>query len=239
MLKTNQLTKQYEDNQLALDSLNMEIQPGQIFFLLGANGAGKTTTINLFLNFITPTSGTAFINGIDVVKNPLEAKQHVSFLSENVMLYGNFTARQNLDFFAKIGGKTKMTKADYYALLRKVGLQEEAFEKKLKTFSKGMRQKVGLAIALAKDADNMLLDEPTSGLDPKAAAELVTLLKEQKNAGKAILMCTHDIFRAKELADEVGIMKQGQMVKRLSRKEFLEEDMEKVYLEYIGQHSLM
>ncbi len=235
MLQTHQLTKRYEDNQLALDSLNLEIKPGQIFFLLGANGAGKTTTINLFLNFITPTMGTVSINGIDATKNPLDAKQHVSFLSENVMLYGNFSARQNLDFFAKLGGKTKLTKADYYDLLRKVGLQDEAFEKKLKTFSKGMRQKVGLAIALAKDADNMLLDEPTSGLDPKAAAELVALLKEQKNAGKAILMCTHDIFRAKELADEVGIMKQGRLVKRLTRKEFLEEDLEKLYLEYMGQ----
>ena len=236
MLKAQQLTKRYEDNQLALDSLNIEIKAGEIFFLLGANGAGKTTTINLFLNFINPTSGKALINNIDVSQDPLEAKKHVSFLSENVMLYGNFSARQNLDFFAKIGGKTNFTKADYYALLRKVGLQDEAFEKKLKTFSKGMRQKVGLAIALAKDAENMLLDEPTSGLDPQAAAELVLLLKEQKNKGKAILMCTHDIFRAKELADYVGIMKQGRMVKTLTRKEFLEEDMEKVYLEYIGQN---
>ena len=98
-----------------------------------------------------------------------------------------------------------------------------------------MRQKVGLAIALAKDADNMLLDEPTSGLDPQAATELVALLKEQRSAGKAILMCTHDIFRAKELADEVGIMKNGHMVKRLTRKEFLEENLEKMYLEFIGQ----
>jgi ABC-2 type transport system ATP-binding protein len=235
MLQTIQLTKRYEDGQLALDSLNLEIKAGEIFFLLGANGAGKTTTINLFLDFIKPTLGTTLINGIDATKEPLEAKKQVSFLSENVMLYGNFTARQNLDFFAKLGGKTNLTKANYYDLLRKVGLQDEAFEKKLKTFSKGMRQKVGLAIVLAKDADNLLLDEPTSGLDPQAAAELVVLLKEQKKAGKAILMCTHDIFRAKELADKVGIMKQGCMVKQLTRKEFLEEDLERLYLEYIGQ----
>lgn len=234
MLQTHQLTKRYEDNHLALDSLNLEIKSGEIFFLLGANGAGKTTTINIFLNFINPTSGTALINNIDTAQEPLKAKKHVSFLSENVMLYANFTARQNLDFFAKLGGKTNLTKADYYALLRKVGLQDEAFEKKLKTFSKGMRQKVGLAIALAKDADNMLLDEPSSGLDPKAGSELVALLKEQRDAGKAILMCTHDIFRAKELADKVGIMKQGRMVKQLTRKEFLGEDLEKLYLEYMG-----
>lgn len=236
MLQTQQLTKRYEDNHLALDSLNLTINPGEIFFLLGANGAGKTTTINLFLNFILPTSGTALINGIDVVKNPLEAKMHVSYLSENVMLYENFTARQNLDFFAKLGDKPHLTKADYYFLLRKVGLQDEAFERNLKTFSKGMRQKVGLAIVLAKDTDNMLLDEPSSGLDPKAGAELVALLKEQRNAGKAILMCTHDIFRAKELADKVGIMKQGHLVKLLTREEFLEENLEKLYLEYMGQN---
>jgi ABC-2 type transport system ATP-binding protein len=216
MLQTKQLTKRYEDNHLALDSLNFEVKTGEIFFLLGANGAGKTTTINLFLNFINPTPGTAFINGIDSARDPLEAKQQVSFLSENVMLYGNFTARQNLDFFAKIGGRTNLARADYYDLLRRVGLQDEAFERKLKTFSKGMRQKVGLAIVLAKDAENILLDEPSSGLDPKAAAELVALLKEQKEAGKAMLMCTHDIFRAKELADKVGIMKQGRMVKQLT-----------------------
>ena len=231
MLQTVNLSKTYEGNQTpSLDSLNLEIKPGQIFFMLGANGAGKTTTVNLFLNFITPSSGTALINGIDATKDPLKAKEHVSFLSENVMLYGNFTARQNLDFFAKLGGKENMTKDDYYFLLNKVGLQEEAHEKKLKTFSKGMRQKVGLAIVLAKDANNILLDEPSSGLDPKAAAELVALLKEQKAAGKTVLMCTHDIFRAKELADEVGIMKQGKLVKRLTRQEFLEEDLEQLYL---------
>jgi len=240
MLQTINLTKKYEGSQIpSLDTLNLEVKPGQIFFLLGANGAGKTTTINLFLNFITPTSGTAFIDGIDVTKDPLEAKKHVSFLSENVMLYGNFTARQNLEYFAKLGGKNNLTKTDCYALLHKVGLQEEAFEKRLKAFSKGMRQKVGLAIVLAKDADNIVLDEPSSGLDPKAGAELVELLKEQKKLGKTILMCTHDIFRTKELADEVGIMKQGQMIKQMTRKEFLEEDVEKIYLEYIGQQDLI
>jgi ABC-2 type transport system ATP-binding protein len=235
MLQTQNLTKRYEDGNLALDSLNLEIKEGEIFFLLGANGAGKTTTINLFLNFIEPTSGTAFINGIDVNKDPLDSKKHVSFVSENVMLYGNFSARQNLDFFAKLGGKANLTKADYYTMLRKVGLQDDFFEKKLKTFSKGMRQKVGLAIALIKDATNILLDEPTSGLDPKAAAELIVLLKEQRNQGKTIFMCTHDIFRAKELADRVGIMKEGRLVMVKNRDEFLKEDLEKVYLDYMQE----
>ena len=205
-----------------LDALNLEIKPGEIFFLLGANGAGKTTSINIFLNFIEPTSGHALIDGIDVMEKPLETKKHVAFVSENVMLYGNFTARQNLDFFARLGGKTNLTKDDYYNVMRRVGLQEEAFERKLKTFSKGMRQKVGLAIAIIKDADNIVMDEPTTGLDPKSAAELMQILINLRNAGKSILMCTHDLFRAKAVADRVGIMKEGRLVMLRSREEFLQ-----------------
>ncbi len=235
MLQAIDLTKRYEDQQLALDALNLEIKEGEIFFLLGANGAGKTTTINLFLNFIEPTGGKALINGIDVTKEPLESKKYVSYVSENVMLYGNFTARQNLDFFAKLGGKTNLTREDYYMRMREVGLQEEAFEKKLKTFSKGMRQKVGLTIAIIKDAPNILLDEPTAGLDPKAAAELLQILVNQKRQGKSILMCTHDIFRAKNIADRVGIMKEGRLVMVRTREEFLEDDLEKIYMNYMQE----
>jgi ABC-2 type transport system ATP-binding protein len=151
------------------------------------------------------------------------------------MLYGNFTARQNLDFFARLGGKTSLTKQDYYTTMRKVGLQDEAFEKKLKTFSKGMRQKVGLAIAIIKDADNILMDEPTSGLDPKSAAELMQVLMQMRNVGKSILMCTHDIFRAKAVADRVGIMKEGQLVMLRTREQFLQDDLERIYLDYMQE----
>jgi len=238
MLQTIDLTKRYEDGQLALEALSLEIKPGELFMLLGANGAGKTTTINLFLNFIDPTSGKALINGIDVMEQPLETKKHVAFVSENVMLYGNFTARQNLDFFARLGGKTHLTKKDYYAIMRNIGLQEEAFEKKLKTFSKGMRQKVGLAIAIIKDADNILMDEPTSGLDPKSATELMQILVGLRDAGKSILMCTHDIFRAKAVADRVGIMKEGRLVMLRTREEFMQDDLERIYLNYMQETSV-
>jgi len=235
MLQANDLTKRYEDGLLALDHVSFEVKKGEIFCLLGANGAGKTTTINLFLNFIDPTDGSALIEGIDVTKDPLGAKKYVSYVSENVMLYGNFTARQNLDFFAKLGGKTDLTKDDYYMHMRKVGLQEEAFEMRLKNFSKGMRQKLGITIAIIKDAPNILLDEPTSGLDPKAAAEFVKILKGLREQGKSILMCTHDIFRAKDIADHVGIMKEGRLVMMRSRDEFLEDDLEKIYLDYMQE----
>lgn len=235
MLQAIDLTKRYEDGHLALDALNLEIKPGEIFFLLGANGAGKTTSINLFLNFIEPTSGKAFIDGIDVMEQPLETKKYVAFVSENVMLYGNFTARQNLDFFARLGGKTNLTKNDYYNVMRQVGLQEEAFERRLKTFSKGMRQKVGLAIAIIKDASNIVMDEPTSGLDPKSAAELMQILINLRNEGKSILMCTHDLFRAKTVADRVGIMKEGRLVMLRTRDEFLQDDLERIYLDYMQE----
>ncbi len=235
MLQAIDLSKRYEDGHLALDHLNLTVGAGEIFCLLGANGAGKTTTINLFLNFIEPSDGQALINGIDATKEPLQAKKHVAYVSENVMLYGNFTGRQNLDFFARLGGKTNLKKEDYYMYMRRVGLQEKAFEARLKTYSKGMRQKLGITIAIIKDSDNILLDEPTSGLDPKAAAEFVTILKGLREKGKSILMCTHDIFRAKDIADRVGIMKEGRLVMLRTREEFLEDDLEKLYLDYMQE----
>ncbi len=232
MLEAAHLTKRYEDGLLALDHVSFAVAPGEVYAMLGGNGAGKTTTINLFLNFIDPTSGQALIHGVDCSRAPLEAKKHVSFVSENVMLYANFTARQNLDFFARLAGR-RMSRDEYYMVMRKVGLPEKAFEQRLKEFSKGMRQKLGIAIALVKDAPAILLDEPTSGLDPKAAAEFMQLLKSLKAQGKAVLMSTHDIFRTKEIADRVGILKGGRLVLQRTREELLLEDLEKLYLDYM------
>ena len=223
---------------MAVDHMNLEVQPGEVYCLLGANGAGKTTTINLFLNFIPPTTGTCYIKGIDVTRDPLEAKKYVSFVSENVMLYGNFTARQNLDFFAKLGGKKDLTKDDYYQVMRKVSLQEKAFEQRVKNFSKGMRQKLGISIAIIKDAPGILLDEPTAGLDPKAASEFLEILNELKDGAKAILMSTHDIFRAKEIADRIGIMKEGRLVMERTREELQYEDLVKIYIDYMRAEPL-
>ncbi len=238
ILKADDLSKRYEDGVLALDHLNLDVCPGEIYCMLGANGAGKTTSINLFLNFIPPTTGTCLINGIDVTKDPLEAKKHVAFVSENVMLYGNFTARQNLDFFAKLGGKPNLTKEDYYQVMRRVSLQEKAFEQRVKNFSKGMRQKIGISIAIIKDAPAILLDEPTAGLDPKAATEFQEILIELKEEGKAILMSTHDIFRTKDIAGRVGIMKEGRLVMERTREELQHEDLVKIYIDYMRAEPL-
>jgi ABC-2 type transport system ATP-binding protein len=238
MLKADDLSKRYEDGILAVDHVNLEIRPGEVYCLLGANGAGKTTIINLFLNFILPTTGTCYINGIDVTSDPLEAKKHVSFVSENVMLYGNFTARQNLEFFSKIGGRKGLDREDFYQVMRRVSLQEKAFEQRVAQFSKGMRQKLGISIAIIKNASAILLDEPTAGLDPKAADEFLEILSELKEGGKAILIATHDIFRAKDIGDRVGIMKEGRLVMERTRQELVYEDLVKIYIDYMRSEPL-
>lgn len=234
MLETVNLTKRYEDEVLALDHINFSVIPGQIYAMLGANGAGKTTMINLFLNLIDPTEGEAKIAGIVTHKEPLKAKQKVAYVSENVKLYSNFTALQNLDYFSRLGGKTNYTKDDYHRVLNRVGLQEEAHSKRLNDFSKGMLQKSGIAIAILKDAPAILLDEPTSGLDPKAGFEFLRLLESLKEEGKAILMSTHDIFRAKEVADVIGFMKEGKIVMQRSKDEIIDENLETLYMEYVA-----
>lgn len=234
MIQAINLSKRYEDGLLALDVLNLNVYKGEVYCLLGANGAGKTTAINLFLDFIQPTSGQALINGIDVHKNPLEAKKKLAYVSESVTLYGNLTARQNLEFFAKLSAKRDLKRDDYYMVLREVGLQERAFEQQVKNFSKGMRQKVGIGIAITIDAPAILLDEPTAGLDPKAAAEFLEILNDLRSGGKAILMSTHDIFRAKEIANRVGIMKEGRKIMEHTREELDREELEGLYLDYMG-----
>lgn len=234
MLQAIDLTKRYDDGSLALDALNLKIEEGEIFFLLGANGAGKTTTLNLFLNFIHPTSGQALIDGRDSVRQSLEAKRFISYISENVMLYEDLSARENLEFFARLNGKNPQ-KETYYNLMRTVGLKETDFEKRVKYFSKGMRQKVGLACVLQKDTSNILMDEPTTGLDPKSAAELMDTLLQLKQKGKSILLCTHDLFHARMIADRIGIMKEGRMVMLRRHEEFMNEDIERIYLDYMQE----
>jgi ABC-2 type transport system ATP-binding protein len=238
MLEAINLTKTYEDGLLALDHLTLKVEPGEIFCMFGANGAGKTTVINLFLNFIPPSEGTALIEGIDVVKEPLRSKDYLAFVSENVMLYANFTAFQNLDYFTKLAGKRGLTKVDYAKALKSVGLQDEAFEMRTKNFSKGMRQKLGIAIALVKDAPNVLLDEPTSGLDPQSGREFLEILLQMRDQGKSVFMSTHDIFRAKLIADRVGFMRKGRMVMMKTRKELEGEDLTELYIQYMEEREI-
>jgi len=235
MIEARGLTKRYEDGLLALDRLDLEVRGGEIFCLLGANGAGKTTTINLLLNLIDPTEGIARINGIDVAKKPLEAKRYVSYVSEKVSLYENFSAMQNIRYFAMLGGVESLSRTEVIQIFRQVGLSENDLDHRVRNFSKGMVQKLGIAVAMVKNAPVILLDEPTTGLDPKAVAELLHLLREFRRTGKAVFMSTHDIFRAREIANRVGIMKEGKLVTVMEKTDFATQDLEKIYLDYMKE----
>ncbi|HEY7698170.1 MAG TPA: ABC transporter ATP-binding protein [Vicinamibacteria bacterium] len=232
MLEARDLSKSY-GGSVALDGLNLDVHPGEVFCLLGANGAGKTTTINLFLNFIVPTKGTATINGLDVTERPLETKKWIAYIPEQVMLYRNLTGLENLEYFTALGGNGRYSRGELLSFFGRVGLESEAAEKRVSTYSKGMRQKVGIAIAVAKHAKALLLDEPTSGLDPKAANEFSVLLRKLSSEGVAVLMATHDLFRAKESGTRVGIMRHGKLVRTLSTSEIGHADLERIYLEHM------
>lgn len=232
MLNAIHLTKSY-DGVKALDDLTLTVAPGEVFCLLGANGAGKTTTINLFLNFISPSSGTASINGLDVVQQPLETKRYLAYNPETVMLYRNLTGVENLEYFAALAGRPDYSREQLLAFFQEVGLAIDAADRRMSTYSKGMRQKVGIAIALAKGASALLLDEPTSGLDPKAANEFSQLLAQMSESGVAVLMATHDLFRAKESGTRVGIMNRGRLVAVHGTDEFSHTDLERVYLDHM------
>jgi ABC-2 type transport system ATP-binding protein len=232
MLEAINLTKRY-NGITALDALNLTVKPGEVFCLLGANGAGKTTTINLFLNFVEPTEGMARINGVNVVERPLETKKYLAYIPETVMLYRNLTGLENLEYFSALAGRSDYTKDQLLGFFEDVGLRGEDAQRRVGTYSKGMRQKVGIAIALAKHAKALLLDEPTSGLDPKAANEFSSLLARLSESGVGVLMATHDLFRAKESGTRVGIMKHGKLVATLHTFEIGHSDLERIYLEHM------
>ncbi len=231
MLKAINLTKNY-GSHTALNELNLTIEKGEIFALLGQNGAGKTTTINCFLGFIKPTSGKATINDESVAIAPESARKQLAYIPETVMLYPNLTGLQNLKFFSSLAG-FKYAQQDLVKFLQKAGLQDSAHQKVTKGYSKGMRQKVGIAIALAKKAKALLLDEPTSGLDPKAANEFSNILTELATQDTSILMATHDIFRAKEIAHRIGILKEGNLVSQVETSSLSAQELEQLYLQTV------
>jgi ABC-2 type transport system ATP-binding protein len=231
MLQAKNLTKTYGE-QTALNSLNLTIKEGEIFALLGQNGAGKTTTINCFLGFIQPSGGSASINGVSVAENALETKKYLAYIPETVMLYPNLTGIENLEFFSSLAGFS-YGQDELSSFLSTAGLQNNAHNQRVGGYSKGMRQKVGIAIAIAKKAKALLLDEPTSGLDPKASNEFSEILRELAQNGTAVLMATHDIFRAKEVANRIGIMKEGNLVSVIDAKEISANELEKLYLQTV------
>ncbi|MGY3793284.1 ABC transporter ATP-binding protein [Aquimarina sp. 433] len=231
MLTAINLTKTYGKHQ-ALSDLNLSVDKGEIFCLLGQNGAGKTTTINLFLGLIEATSGTAQINGVTVTPNSNKTTQMIAYIPEVVQLYGNLSGLENLNFFSRLAG-FKYSNSELSNFLVKAGLQERAHQNKLASYSKGMRQKVGIAIALSKNADYIFMDEPISGLDPKATLEFTKICKELSNEGKAIFMATHDIFNAVNVGTKIGIMKEGKLVHTSNTDAITAEELQDLYLKTI------
>lgn len=232
MLEAIELNKRYGAHT-ALAGLNLQVRPGEVFCLLGSNGAGKTTTINLFLNFIKPTSGQVKVKGLDVTRHARETKQYLGYIPEQVMLYGSLTGLENLEYFVRLAGNFRGTRQRLKELLIEAGLPMDAIERRVSLYSKGMRQKVAIAMALAKEAEALLLDEPTSGLDPKASNEFSELILRLSGKGVAILMATHDLFRAKEAGTRLGIMKRGHLVETLSAQEIGHADLEQIYLKHM------
>ncbi len=231
VLQAVQLRKVYQGTA-ALSNLDLSIDQGEIFCLLGQNGAGKTTTINLFLGFTQATSGKAIINGIEVRPDETTTKRFVAYIPEVVQLYGNLSGVENLDFFSRLAGYA-YSKEKLRGFLSKANLQSAAHDKRLATYSKGMRQKVGIAIALAKNADIILMDEPTSGLDPKATAEFTNICQELASEGKTIFMATHDIFNAVNVGTRIGIMKEGSLVHTVNTRDITATQLQQLYLETI------
>lgn len=230
MLQTVNLTKQYGENY-ALKNLNLSVAQGEIFCLLGQNGAGKTTTINLFLGLISSSSGQALINGVEV--NPkTDTQKMIAYIPEVVQLYGNMNGIENIQFFSQLAGYN-YTSAELEKLLIKAGLKKKDHLKILDSYSKGMRQKVGIAIALSKNADYIFMDEPISGLDPKAAMEFTQICKELSQEGKTIFMATHDIFNAVNVGTQIGIMKEGELVHMTPTESINANQLQDIYLKTI------
>ena len=231
VISVQNITKNFKDYK-AVNNLSIDVSEGEIYGLLGSNGAGKSTTINILLGFLKPDSGSATINNIDVVSNFNEARKYIGYIPENVSLYPYLSGIENLDYFCKLAGKGHSIN-ELQTLLNKCGLENEVHNKRMKNYSKGMRQKVGIAIALAKAAKVYLLDEPASGLDPLASNELSSLLKKLSSEGATIFMASHDIFRVRETCNRIGIIKKGELVKEMETSEVSTNELENIYIDYM------
>ncbi|WP_223609303.1 ABC transporter ATP-binding protein [Chryseobacterium sp. OSA05B] len=231
MIRIENIRKSYHGKE-AVKGLTLSVAQGEIYGLLGPNGAGKSTTLNMLLGFLKPDSGATLLNGIDTSTNAKEAREIIGYIPENVNLYPYLTGIENLYYFCKLAGKNYSTE-ELSGILSSCGLQIDSHNKKTGAYSKGMRQKVGIAIAYAKKAKVYLLDEPASGLDPLASNELSTLLKKLSDEGAAILMASHDIFRVRETCSRIGILKSGVLVKEMKTSGVTANELEEIYMDYM------
>lgn len=214
MIETENLTKMYKANIVANDNISLLVEKGEIFALLGPNGAGKTTLIKILATLVLPTSGTAVVNGYDILKEESKVRRSIALSTgRERSFYFRLTGKQNLEFFGALQGlRGRELKARVEHLLRVLGLWEHKDRKYMK-YSSGMKKKVSLARALLTDPPVLLLDEPTSGIDPSSRHDIHQMIGELRDGGKTILFATHDMHEAEELSDRIGILKEGRLIK--------------------------
>ena len=211
MIVTQDLAKQFDDFW-AVDGIDLHVKAGQVLALLGPNGAGKTTTVRMLTSVLRPTRGQARIAGYDVVQEPARVRAAVGVLTEQHGLYGRMPAGEYLDFFGQIYGmdaRTRRSRAN--KLLEDFGLNDYQ-ARRIAEYSKGMKQKLALARALIHNPPVLLLDEPTSAMDPESAHLVRNSIRELKSASRAIIICTHNLAEAEELADQIAIIRKGRII---------------------------
>jgi ABC-2 type transport system ATP-binding protein len=211
VIVTRGLTKRY-GRVVAVEDLNLEVEEGEVFGLLGPNGSGKTTTILMLLGLTEPTSGEARVLGLDPMREPLKVKAKVGYLPDQVGFYGELTAWENLRYTTRLLGLPEAeAKARIEEVLRRMGLWEVR-DRRVSAFSRGMRQRLGLAEVLLKRPKVAILDEPTLGLDPEAAREFLDLIKGLKPEGITVLLSSHLLHQVQEICDRVGLFHKGRLV---------------------------
>jgi ABC-2 type transport system ATP-binding protein len=199
------------EGKIVLDDVSFAAHPGEVYALLGGNGAGKSTTLATFLGFLRPASGAVLVAGRAVSEDIQAARAAIAYLPEAAALYGHLDAYENLAYFLDLAGR-KVDRAALDAALDQVALPAEARGRRMQSYSKGMRQKTAIALALLRDTPILLLDEPTSGLDPVAIDEFHAMVKALAAAGRTVLMVTHDVYGACQVADRVGLLRGGRLV---------------------------
>lgn len=231
MIRVENLTKRYGE-RVAVNGLNLNIAAGEVYALLGPNGAGKSTTIGCLLGFVQPDAGHIRLANSDLP--PAQAAiRHAAYIAENVALYDRLTGVENVEFFMRLLGQ-RPSVAAIESLLDRVGLPAHAWHRSASGYSKGMRQKVGIVMALAKGAKVLILDEPTSGLDPEASVAFGGLIAALADEGTAVLMATHDLLRAQELADRCGLLVGGRLISEWNLGELDAGELERNYLASIA-----
>jgi ABC-2 type transport system ATP-binding protein len=244
VIETNALSKIY-NGQTAVDQLTFSVHAGEIFGFLGPNGAGKTTTLLMLLGLTEPTSGSARVLGLDPSRDPIKVKTMIGYLQENMGFYRDLNARQMLQFIAELNAlKPDVADARITAALQTVGLTEEQ-DKKIGAYSRGMRQRLGLAELLIKDSKVAFLDEPTLGLDPDASRRMIEQIQNLSRDKKmTILLSSHMLHQVQQICHRIGIMIKGRMVAQGAIDQLAQEKfgvgkeqytLEEIYMKYFQE----